>query len=369
MSDPYVDNVVLALPFDQDGLGNWFFDYSKIHQAIQAVGDCSLSATQVKYGDKSAFLSAASDYFQILSATVAITNQDFTVDGWFYLTSLSVSRGLFFNGAHPAQASDFISGQIRTDGLVRFWSAGSVGTWDVATATGAVTINTWTHIAFNRSGSTLTIFINGISVATGTKSAGTTATGNYFRIGHAIEYGTNSIIGIIGYVDDFRVTLGVARYSTDFTPPLAFKADYPAVPTFSIKITPTVYRKSFFQWCLLDKKSKNITAFYGKSFLQWSLFDKKVIIKPSYFKKRLATNVWWGGTGTITGIVDVGAIPVKRRVRLYESKTGVLLWEQWSGDDGTYTFTTLSKIIDFTVSSVDHTGVYNDVIAARIRAI
>lgn len=112
-----------------------------------------------------------------------------------------------------------------------------------------------------------------------------------------------------------------------------------------------------------------IQALYSKSAFQWCLLPKRPVVAPSQYSHRQPNTTTWGGTGTITGLVEVGTVPVKRRVRLYETSTGILLWEIWANDNGTYAFPYLSKIIDFTVTSVDCTGVYNDVIAARVRAV
>jgi hypothetical protein len=73
--------------------------------------------------------------------------------------------------------------------------------------------------------------------------------------------------------------------------------------------------------------------------------------------------------GTITGTIKIGATPCKRRVRLYEANTGILIREIWSADDGNYIFTGLRMDYKYTVSSTDYNNAYNDTIAARITAV
>ena len=77
------------------------------------------------------------------------------------------------------------------------------------------TINTWNHIAVSRSGSSLKVFLNGISVISLTNSV------NFSRGGALIGTVTETIgaYGINGYIDDLRVTKGVARYTANFVPP------------------------------------------------------------------------------------------------------------------------------------------------------
>jgi hypothetical protein len=80
-------------------------------------------------------------------------------------------------------------------------------------------------------------------------------------------------------------------------------------------------------------------------------------------------NETFGGKGHVSGTVKIGSTPVARRVRLFEAKTGVLIREQWSGNDGTYSFTRLRLDLLYTVSSHDFDGGYNDVIAANVMAV
>jgi hypothetical protein len=82
-------------------------------------------------------------------------------------------------------------------------------------------LNTWTHIAFVRSGTTLTCFLNGVSVGTTTtaSSIGSASAGSYIGSSQSGNYW-------FGYIDDLRVTKGYARYTSNFTPPTA------ALPTY-----------------------------------------------------------------------------------------------------------------------------------------
>jgi len=112
---------------------------------------------------------------------------------------------------------------------------------------------------------------------------------------------------------------------------------------------PDLYSKSAFQWCLLAKKGVQISA--------------PLKINQDY------KNAIWGGLGVLSGTVKIGVNPCKRRVRLYEANTGVLIREMWSADDGSYTFLGLRTDYKYTVASTDYSNFYNDVIAANITAI
>ena len=82
----------------------------------------------------------------------------------------------------------------------------------------AVSLNTWTHIAFVRSSSTMNIYINGILDTSASMSDNlSNATG--FAIGR--DYYNLSQEYYTGYLQDLRITKGYARYTSNFTPPSA----------------------------------------------------------------------------------------------------------------------------------------------------
>jgi len=78
-------------------------------------------------------------------------------------------------------------------------------------------LNEWTHIAFTRVGSTNRLFVNGALVDTATASDNYS---NTISVVGGGRYGSNSInVSFQGYIDDLRITKGVARYTAGFTPP------------------------------------------------------------------------------------------------------------------------------------------------------
>jgi hypothetical protein len=70
--------------------------------------------------------------------------------------------------------------------------------------------NTWYHIAY----SDHTLYVNGQSVTT-------IPTQGFDHTLTSIDIGGNDNYSINGYMTDFRITKGLARYTTNFTPPTA----------------------------------------------------------------------------------------------------------------------------------------------------
>ena len=77
-----------------------------------------------------------------------------------------------------------------------------------------MSVDIWHHVAMVRNGSTITLYVDGVSKGTISNSA---------TLGFASgSSGLNRLGGGLNdamYIDDFRITVGTARYTTNFTPP------------------------------------------------------------------------------------------------------------------------------------------------------
>ena len=78
-----------------------------------------------------------------------------------------------------------------------------------------ISLNSWHHAAAVRSGNTVTLYLNGISIGSGTVSKDLVdgADGG-LQIGRLTVYGSH-----MGYISNFRILNGEALYTADFTPP------------------------------------------------------------------------------------------------------------------------------------------------------
>lgn len=76
----------------------------------------------------------------------------------------------------------------------------------------------WHHIALTRSGNTCTLWFDGVNERTGTYTVALDLGGTYgMVVGRYTNSATDNIFN--GYLDDIRITLGVARYTANFTIP------------------------------------------------------------------------------------------------------------------------------------------------------
>jgi hypothetical protein len=203
-----ITNTQLLTNFTNAGIIDGTMD-----NVVETVGNAQVSTNAVKYGSGSMFFDGTGDYLIPNAATTdlyAFGTGDFTIEMWVYPVSSSTSslydsRPSGTNGAYLQIA--IVSGQLLL-GLnnTAILQAGTIST------------NTWTHIAVSRLGTSLRGFINGTQV-------GSTLTNStsLLNVAQRPVIGTNgntvTIENFNGYMDDLRVTKGVARYISNFTPP------------------------------------------------------------------------------------------------------------------------------------------------------
>ena len=140
-------------------------------------------------------------------------NADFTVEAWVYLNNTSAFQVVV--GKWDVGTQEWLIG-VDANGVAEFhWAPYSVGGPAIESSSGAVLANQWTHIAAVRSGSTITLYVNGISV--GTRTNGTAGT-NYTSL---VTVGYLQYLGgdkLAGYVSNLRIVKGTAVYTGAFTP-------------------------------------------------------------------------------------------------------------------------------------------------------
>jgi len=144
---------------------------------------------------------------QSLSSNSSVFTQtsDFTVEGWYYAANVTGTHYLFTLGTETSNRySYFLSGNAITSNI---YGSNSVS------YSSTVSINTWNHIAVVRSGSTVSVYLNGNASATTDTQSGTIGTGN-LRIG-ADSGGLNRFSGNIS---NFRLA-NSAIYTSTFTAP------------------------------------------------------------------------------------------------------------------------------------------------------
>jgi hypothetical protein len=101
------------------------------------------------------------------------------------------------------------------------FSAPGASSFVNATSGAAIPLTTWTHVAWVRSGNRWSVFVNGTERLLAASASGTPYNSTApFVIGRHVFSGATGY-AFNGYIDDLRITKGVARYTANFTPPTA----------------------------------------------------------------------------------------------------------------------------------------------------
>jgi hypothetical protein len=142
---------------------------------------------------------------------------DFTIECWVYSSTTQAYYAGLISFAGNGGAGLTIGFGNQDSKLRIVWD----GTQRILAST-AMPTGAWTHIAVVRYGSTVTVYQSGVSV--GTNNISTSAMpANSPLVDGAIGrlYWDTNDYYFNGYIDDFRITKGYARYTANFTPPTA----------------------------------------------------------------------------------------------------------------------------------------------------
>ena len=138
---------------------------------------------------------------------------DFTIEGWVWFNAVNVADGVFhLRAGNLANDTNGLAVGIQNNGNLRCYFNNSQ-----LTSTTAATAQTWIHFAAVRNNGSATFYVNG----TATSIANVSDTNDY-QLTHlhtGVYYGTwPANYDLTGYIQGFRITTGLARYTSNFTP-------------------------------------------------------------------------------------------------------------------------------------------------------
>ena len=173
---------------------------------LETVGNAQISTSVTKFNTGSIlFNRATSDCLNTLATpNLNLYSGDFTVEFWFYAISISPCT-LIHQGTNWALNYD------ATSGGRLYYQAGAVTTTPLITGAGS---GVWNHVAIVKYGSATKLYLNGTAASLSTTDVPANDTTTQLQIG-------KSSGAFNGYIDDLRITKGIARYTANFTPPTA----------------------------------------------------------------------------------------------------------------------------------------------------
>jgi hypothetical protein len=187
---------------------------------ITVVGSAAVQGTTVKYGTKALQFNGTTDYLQSPAAAGDFGTGDFTVEFW--MNAASTTNTLVAVVGTQSIAGNATAGMWRVSirmsgggGLFFNYATGGAFSDNTLSST-SYNDGTWHHIAVTRAGTTVRGFVDGVLVGTVTVSQ-SLSSGQKLNVG----FNAQDIRYYVCYIDDLRITKGVARYTANFTAPTA----------------------------------------------------------------------------------------------------------------------------------------------------
>jgi|GEM_PF-2055197 hypothetical protein len=211
----------LMLKFEGNDGAKEIVDDGNTGHVVTQNGTAQLKPNHYKIGSGACSFDGTDDFIYCADhADWSFGTGDFTIDFWVNFTTMPASNYMFYS-QHDS-GTDYIQFYLLSSGKLRFISAESSVSKGVYETTTAPTIETgtWYHIAYVRNGANFYIFLDGTSLPL----TEITAIGSNSMPDVATEMciGTNEVASpasfLDGYLDEFRVSKGTARYTSNFTP-------------------------------------------------------------------------------------------------------------------------------------------------------
>ena len=206
-----ITNTKLLLKGENGGI----IDKAQVAKEIRLLGNVSSSTTETKYLTSSMYFDGTGDYITSPDNDLyEMGSADFTVELWVYCTGDPGTWQILVGKGASGIYSPFALYR-NSDGNGYLFGSTSGTSWAVSNSFGALSTNTWYHLALTRSGNTWTVYKDGVS------SYSTTISGSVYNNSTALAIGGRSDNTELfqGYMSDVRITKGLARYTANFTPP------------------------------------------------------------------------------------------------------------------------------------------------------
>ncbi len=201
MSDTSFSSVQSLLHFEGTNGSTTIYDSSSFHRTVTLVNGAKLSTAQAKFGTSSLLLNGSTDYITIPLPSFNIRTSRYTLETHLYYLS-NTTNGIFCND------NTFY---LQTIGGTLYLGDGTAN--PIAVSHSMITGN-WYHIALSFDLTTYRIYIDGTLVGSTTTLLTATSL-TLLQVGARPTQNQYHN----GYIDEVRVTIGVTRYTSNFTAP------------------------------------------------------------------------------------------------------------------------------------------------------
>lgn len=212
--DPYWSYTALLLHMDGADGSTTLTDSSPNTRSVMLRGNAQADTAQSKFGGSSLLLDGTGDFVSAAydsgDTSLDFGTGDFTIELWARWNTVT-NGGLFH----------MLLADMTEVGTVAYLAVGYTGTDWAMYANGTtylrpMTVSTgqWYHVALVRRAGSMTLYIDGVA-----QGAAIANVGSYSNLQMHIGVYYSTAYTFNGWLDEFRVTNGIARYTADFTPP------------------------------------------------------------------------------------------------------------------------------------------------------
>lgn len=222
VGDPYWSNVVLLCHMDGANNSTSVLDSGPSPKTISVLGDAKLTTSDFRFSPSSLILDGSGDYLSIASSSDFDLGDSYTIEFWINPNSIATHFGIIHRGFYTTTNRSwdglaFSARWLCDRKVARFYFyATSHSNEQYIDVANCFPVGVWTHCAMVRSGTVGKVYINGVLAGTKTGLSTPSASSRPLKIG-VWDYNANQEY-FNGKLDEIRITKGVARYTTDFTP-------------------------------------------------------------------------------------------------------------------------------------------------------
>jgi hypothetical protein len=218
-----VTNTQLLLNFTNAGVVD-----ATAKNVLETVGNAQISTTQSKFGGGSISFDGTGDYLLMpVNDLTNFGNGAFTVEGWVRINVTGSYQAIYSRTL--ASTSGYGGTWVRvtdTNVLQAAFSSGTSAHDLIISGTTTLSTGQWYHFAWVRSSNTFSLYLNGNREATTTSSVTMYASGDRVSVGTQFNV-SSAASALNGYVDDLRVSKGLARYDPTQTTVTIPSAPFP----------------------------------------------------------------------------------------------------------------------------------------------
>jgi hypothetical protein len=222
----------------------------------------------------------------------------------------------------------------------------------------------WNHIALVRYGSTISLYRNGTKtgeVNCGTKSIKTNTTGRFYIGCFRDEANYGTLSSLKGNLNDVRITIGNARYTSNFTPSAFGTSNHTIDLSVGDTITFTAPKQNF------DPYQEPFSQKFILTRTDETLSSPKNLGVVTGLPRDTSGSQHFAGWGKIYGVVTENAQPISCMLRLYDYVSGALVAITHSASDGSYQFGNVDMSRIYTLVAYNPSKNYNSIIRDLIK--